>query len=58
MLHHMIMARLLVRPVICGQFIIRFKRAALFARSFQDVLENCTDATAAYKDIAVDSGLR
>ncbi|NHA02721.1 hypothetical protein G7092_02890 [Mucilaginibacter sp. HC2] len=42
-----------LRPIYYG-----FKRAALFARSFQDVLENCTDATAAYKDIAVDSSLK
>jgi beta-galactosidase len=42
-----------LRPIYYG-----FKRAAFFARSFQDVLENCTDATAAYKDIAVDSSLK
>jgi len=42
-----------LRPIYYG-----FKRAALFARSFQDILENCTDATAAYKDIAVDSSLK
>jgi beta-galactosidase len=42
-----------LRPIYFG-----FKRAALFARSFQDVLENCADATTAYKDIAVDSSLR
>ncbi|MDN5289458.1 MAG: hypothetical protein JWR38_5732 [Mucilaginibacter sp.] len=35
-----------------------FKRAAVFARSFQDVLENSSDATSAYKDIAADSGLK
>ena len=42
-----------LRPIYYG-----FKRAALFARSFQDILENCIDATAAYKDIAVDSSLK
>ncbi|MEZ2338067.1 beta-galactosidase [Mucilaginibacter sp. RCC_168] len=42
-----------LRPIYYG-----FKRAAIFARSFQDILENCTDATAAYKDIAVDSSLK
>jgi len=42
-----------LRPIYYG-----FKRAAFFARSFQDVLENCTDATAAYKDIATDGSLK
>jgi beta-galactosidase len=35
-----------------------FKRAATFARSFQDILENSTDATASYKNITTDEGLK
>jgi beta-galactosidase len=36
----------------------RFKKAALFARSFADVLEDSENATDEYKDFAPDSGLR
>ncbi|MDP9076741.1 MAG: beta-galactosidase [Bacteroidota bacterium] len=35
-----------------------FKRAAWFARSFQDVLENSTDATQAYCKMITDTALR
>jgi len=42
-----------LRPIYFG-----FKRAAIFARSFQDILENSTNATAAYKDIAADTALK
>ncbi|MFB9843010.1 beta-galactosidase [Mucilaginibacter ginsenosidivorans] len=35
-----------------------FKRAAWFARSFQDILENSTDATLVYSDISRDTGLK
>jgi beta-galactosidase len=35
-----------------------FKRAATFARSFQDILENSTDATASYKNITVDKRVK
>ncbi len=36
----------------------RFKRAALFARSFETVLENSDNATDAYKNAATDAGIR
>ena len=36
----------------------RFKRAALFARSFASVLEDSDNATDAYKNAATDSGIR
>ncbi|MDQ2801040.1 MAG: beta-galactosidase, partial [Armatimonadota bacterium] len=36
----------------------RFKRAALFARSFQSVLEDSDNATEAYKNAATDTGIR
>lgn len=42
-----------LRPIYYG-----FKRAALFARGFQDILENCTDATGAYQDIVTDSTIK
>jgi beta-galactosidase len=35
-----------------------FKRAALFGRSFQDVLENSTNGSAAYSNITVDTSLK
>ena len=35
-----------------------FKRAAWFARSFQDILENCTDATQNYSKIIQDTALK
>lgn len=35
-----------------------FKRANTFSRSFQDILENSTNATSAYKDIITDTALR
>lgn len=35
-----------------------FKRASWFARSFQEILENSTDATAAYNGIVKDSALK
>jgi beta-galactosidase len=34
-----------------------FKRAALFARSFQDILENSVDATSSYNNITSDTSL-
>src|ERR1700710_274131 len=34
-----------------------FKRAALFATSFQDILENSTDATATYQHLTNDTGI-
>ncbi len=36
----------------------RFKRAALFARSFQDILENSDNATDTYKTAATDPDIR
>ena len=36
----------------------RFKRAALFARSFQSVLEDSDNASDAYKSAATDAGIR
>jgi beta-galactosidase len=43
-----------LRPIYFG-----FKRAAIFARSFQDILENSTDATTSYKNVAAaDSNLK
>jgi len=36
----------------------RFKRAALFARSFQSVLEDSDNASDAYKNAATDAGIR
>lgn len=36
----------------------RFKRAALFARSFQTILEDSDNATDAYKNVATDAGIR
>ena len=35
-----------------------FKRAAWFARSFQDILENASDATASVKDMATEPTIR
>ncbi len=35
-----------------------FKRAAWFARSFQDILENSTDATEMYREIIKDTALK
>ncbi len=35
-----------------------FKRAAWFARSFQDVLENSTDATPVYRNLTKDTALK
>ena len=35
-----------------------FKRAALFARSFQDILENSTDATGDYQTAVVSPGIK
>jgi len=35
-----------------------FKRAAWFARSFQDILENSTDATTSYNNIVKDTALK
>ncbi|SEN58501.1 beta-galactosidase [Mucilaginibacter gossypiicola] len=35
-----------------------FKRAAWFSRSFQDVLENSTNASETYKGIAVDTAIK
>jgi beta-galactosidase len=42
-----------LRPIYFG-----FKRAAIFARSFQDILESSTNATSAYKDLTTDSTLK
>jgi beta-galactosidase len=42
-----------LRPIYFG-----FKRAAIFARSFQDILENSINATSAYKDLTTDSTLK
>ena len=36
----------------------RFKRAALFARSFQTILENSDNATDVYKNSATEAGIR
>jgi beta-galactosidase len=35
-----------------------FKRAAYFSRSFEEILENSTDATASFKNITADAGLK
>jgi beta-galactosidase len=35
-----------------------FKRAAWFSRSFEEILENSSDATASYKNISADPGIK
>ncbi|WP_183559811.1 beta-galactosidase [Mucilaginibacter sp. SP1R1] len=34
-----------------------FKRAATFARSFEVILENCSDASASYQNVTADKGI-
>src|SRR6201991_4481224 len=42
-----------LRPIYFG-----FKRAAIFAHSFQDILENSINAASVYKDLTTDSTLK